>query len=95
MTIGTKTCYWRCGATTINATIHGRDEAAFASCAGHLREWSLARNEGSWLYVEGLCQTFQNINRWRVLLALDHADIVAIETRQVGKLLLREPPCKP
>ncbi len=61
----------------------------------HLSEQSLALHEGNGLYAEGVCQAFQNINRWRVLLALNHADVVAVKTRKVGKLLLREPACEP
>lgn len=44
---------------------------------------------------KGLGQRLQGIDGRRVLLALDHADIVAVESGQVGELLLREPAFPP
>lgn len=44
---------------------------------------------------KGLGQTLKRIDGRRILLPLDHADIIAVEPGEVGELLLRAPALPP
>ena len=62
------------------------------ACSRLMQENTMSRcEEHNHLDLQRLGQRFQRVDRGGILSPLDHADVIAIELRQVGQLLLREP----